>query len=88
MARKSSLLGRSSLRISGSLDARTRRDEKFAEFDSPLMYEGLAPPPVQKIGTLCSINSFEKTAIPAIPTAFPLRILESKSAKPSKSIEV
>jgi len=64
MARKSSLLGRSSLRISGSLHARTWRNEKLAEFDSALMREELAPSPVQKIGTLCSVNSFEKTAIP------------------------
>ncbi|PYU80620.1 MAG: hypothetical protein DMG50_19465 [Acidobacteria bacterium] len=59
------------MRISGGLPARAWRNEKFAEFDSPLMREGLAPSPIQKIVSLCSVNSFEKAAIPCNSHSIP-----------------
>jgi hypothetical protein len=73
------------LRISSRLPSRKWRNEKFAKFDSPLLRERLEPSPIQKTGSLYFVFPFEKIAIPA---AYPLRIPESKSAKPSRSIEV
>jgi len=78
-ARKSSLFGQSSLRISSRLPSQKWRNEKFAKFDSPLLRERLAPSPIQKTGSLYFVFPFEKIAIPQSSRSIPLRIPESKS---------